>query len=384
MSSIHTLSNKSLMLPIGAQSSPVALRVPGVGGEHEAERAGLGGLRQLLDALRELGDRVHAPLGRDAVARRKVEHLVGEEAAAHRGARVGDAAKDELHEGDLRLGLLAARRRAELHDGAAVAHEREIRLGGPAGCGVEQDVNGALERVERLGVRGVHVLRGATLEGLLLLGRAARHGHHAKPHFGAKLEGEVAQATHADDAHPGPRVGHILAQRAVHGDARAEQRGDLRALEGLRHRERVALLHAHVRRKAAGAREDESRAHGAHLIAEGLVALVALAAVVARVAQPAHGDAVPDLDAAHGVAHLGHDAHVLVAGARRVLAHAPVVDADGEVGVAERHGGDSDLDHVRPEGHLVHLAAHDIRALARKDVGLDAIPSFLHGCHGSD
>jgi hypothetical protein len=146
----------------------------------------------------------------------------------------------------------------------------------------------------------------------------------------------VAQAADADDADARGGAGEPVAQRAVDGDAAAEQRADAFAFKGVGNGDGEAGVDADLVGIAAVAAD----AGGLGLGAEVLFAEAAPLADAAGVGLPADADALADLAVADGGADGGDLADDLMAGDEGVLAEAPVVVDEVDVGVADAAVGD--------------------------------------------
>ena len=267
----------------------------------------------------------------------EVQHLLGlGDAADRRAGQVATHADD------------AERRHHERVFGQTELDERAVEIQHaqePAQIeigrdGVEDQVEGVAQLLERVAVGGRVVVAGAQPQAVLHLLQALRQHRHLGAHRRGELDRHVAQTAEAHDGDPPARPGIPVPQRRVGGDARAQQRcGGIEA-ERVGNAQDVVLVDDDAAAVAAvgGLAVAPDCVVGADVSAAGAVLLEPGEAVVAfpaGVDEAAHTHPVTDLVPGDLRAHLGDHAGDLVSGNHRIARLAPLGAHGVDVGVAD-------------------------------------------------
>ena len=203
----------------------------------------------------------------------------------------------------------------------------------------DNEVQGAGEFLERIGIPGVMDKVSAKLPGLGFLAIAGGKCVDLAAPLAGKLERHVPEAANADDAHTG-RGGHpVEQQRREDGNATTEQGAGGRHIEPIGKRPHPCPLGANsVRETAMTAHDGSLRGR-----AEMMVARKALVAGETTVCGPTEANLLTDLQPLRGIAKRRYGADHLVAGNERVPRHAPLVVQHREVRVADSAVSDLDF-----------------------------------------
>lgn len=275
--------------------------------------------------------------GLDVVAGGDFEHLAEVAGAADAGAGDGELVTDERAAGDLERGRAGAEDDERAFGAEGFDEVMEVLVAGDCG---EDEVEGARVLFDGRGLAGVDEGVGAEREGFGFLILGGGEGDDFRTEGAGELDGEVSEAADADDADAGGGAGSAVAERGVDGDAGAEERGGVDAVEGIWDGDGEAAVDADGRGESTVAAD----AGGLGLGAEVFFAGAAPLADAAGVCLPADADALTDDGTMHGGAEGGDGADDLVAGDEGEAGDAPVVVDQVNVGVADAAVGDADLD----------------------------------------
>ena len=196
-----------------------------------------------------------------------------------------------------------------------------------------------------LGFAAVDKVMRAQRAGLFFLGGGGGEGGDLRAEDAGELDGQMAQAADAHDAHARGGIDAMGAQRVIDGDAAAEQRSRLLALQRVGNGNDKAGVGAHAVGIAAVAVNAGSLGGRAEILHAAGTPL----ADAAGVRLPAQADALADFEQLDLRADGRHLADDLVAGNEGILADAPVIGDEMKVAVADAAVGDGDLDLLRSQ-----------------------------------
>jgi hypothetical protein len=161
-----------------------------------------------------------------------------------------------------------------------------------------------------------------------------------------ELDGEVAQASHTDDADLWRGARGVRPKRGIHGDTSAHQDRGHFGGHGGRQRASESAVHRHRGGEtAAGGLRTASN----DVLAEVLAPFQAPLALHARTALPANADPIPFLQFGYGVPYRRHVADDLVTGHEGEGEDTEAIVDGVDVRVTEATAGDRDTDVVVPK-----------------------------------
>ena len=196
----------------------------------------------LEDALISIVDLVccdELNLCSDAVLSAEVEHLLSLLDTTDEGTSEAASTEDQ-REGSNGGGVLGS---ADKHHGAITLQEVDVLVKADVSRdSVDNKVEGTLERLESLGIRGSECLGGTEALHVIDLGEGLGKRNDVGTHLGSDLDGHVTETTATDNSDALARATLPVSQRRVNGDTSAQERSSLSERKAVRNAKDEVLV----------------------------------------------------------------------------------------------------------------------------------------------
>ena len=281
----------------------------------------------MFQRIVDLGHREGLDDGSDLVTRAEIEHMINGAGTAH--GRSGNCflPGNQTERGNFH-------RRENCSDDMQAALGRECS---EQPRNVQRRIDGRKNKVQAAGdafVRpvsfGIVHEMGSESAGFSFLIVARGEGVNFAAPFIGKLQGQVAQAADADDAHPRRGWNLVGQERIEHGDTPAQERPGLDQIERIRDGAHPRPLRPQAIGKTAVAADDGALGGWAKIVIAGQT-LVAMKTAGRR---PTNANALAQFEAFGLPTQGDHRSDRFMSRNERELRHAPLVVEHGKIGMA--------------------------------------------------